>query len=255
MRPDAARWLKPNWDSHLSAPRSVQPAEPAMTAAVIKAERDELLSLKALVAELKFHFALRAFGRKYRPDQARDDHGRWTDEGRGRNDPRVLSDITPDNVFEPGAQLAQNDRQTGYPVDLQEERQLGGHTIERHVGKSPEALLEDVRQAASYAGKGNDFAGGLRVGSFTSMEAANKLVNSTLAQNPDKVERVVRGQSPRESLDAAFGSTTGYEAYARTDRSQAYIRNTDGVRVVIVSDWRAAKGFRVDTAFPTKLDR
>ena len=120
----------------------------------IEAERRKLLEAKAIVAELKFQLALRRSVRKYRPDQARDDHGRWTDEGRGRNDPRVLSDITPDNFFEPGAQLAQNDRQTGYPVDLQEERQLGGHTIERHVGKSPAALLEDVRQAASYAGKG-----------------------------------------------------------------------------------------------------
>ena len=63
---------------------------------------------------------------KYRPDQLRDDRGRWTDEGggavgdsppsgtgseptagSGRSDPRVLSDATPYNYYKPGTQLAQ----------------------------------------------------------------------------------------------------------------------------------------------------
>lgn len=59
MRPDAARWLKPNWDTGGQV-RPSQPVDPA----AIKAERDELLDLKAVVAELKFHLALRAFDRK-----------------------------------------------------------------------------------------------------------------------------------------------------------------------------------------------
>jgi hypothetical protein len=52
-----------------------------MDAAAIKAEQAELLALNALVAELRFHLALRRFSRKYREDQPRDDHGRWVDEG------------------------------------------------------------------------------------------------------------------------------------------------------------------------------
>ena len=56
---------------------------------------------------------------KYRPDQARvppgsRDGGQWTDEGGsgggsqgGGNDPRVLSDASPDPI-QPGAQYAQN---------------------------------------------------------------------------------------------------------------------------------------------------
>ncbi|OJU25994.1 MAG: hypothetical protein BGN91_04045 [Nitrobacter sp. 62-13] len=86
--------------------------------------------------------------------------------------------------------------------------------------------------------------------SFPSLEAANKLVNSTVARNPDKVDKVVNGLSGRENLDAVFGSPTGTEAYAATERSQPYIRETYGVRVVIVPDRRSTKGYRVETAFP-----
>jgi hypothetical protein len=77
----------------------------------------------------------------------------------------------------------------------------------------------------------------------------------TIAQNPTKVERVTSGLSGRETLDARFDSVTGYEAYARTERTQPYIRDTDGVRVIIVNDRSAAKGYRVDTAYPVNFGR
>jgi len=43
--------------------------------------RSELLALKGLVVELRWQLALRRFSRKYRPDQLRDDRGRFADEG------------------------------------------------------------------------------------------------------------------------------------------------------------------------------
>ena len=95
MRPDAHHFVRPDWRRH------VKPG-----------------SDLASVFEL--------YERKYRQDQLRDDHGRWTDEGggagggsssrgteseptagSGRSDPRILSDATPDNYYKPGAQLAQ----------------------------------------------------------------------------------------------------------------------------------------------------
>jgi hypothetical protein len=82
------------------------------------------------------------------------------------------------------------------------------------------------------------------------LEAANKLVNATVAQNQDKVDLVTGGLSPREELDTDFSSPTGYEAFAQTGRSTPYIRPTYGVRVVIVPDQNSPKGYRVDTAFP-----
>lgn len=175
-----------------------------------------------------------ALQRKFNPDQPRvpagnPDGGQWTDGG-GR-----LEQI----------QQRPNNR----PIDLLEERDLGGHAIERHVGRSEASLLNGVNSAASYARR-NGWADGLSESSFPSLEAANKLVNSTVARNPDKVDKVVNGLSGRENLDAVFGSPTGTEAYAATERSQPYIRETYGVRVVIVPDRRSTKGYRVETAFP-----
>jgi hypothetical protein len=229
--------------------------------------RYELAALGVKLALLRL--AVQAF--KYSPDQPRvpagnPDGGQWTSEGGasaavqpanepGINDPRIISDVTPDGLFPPGAQLAQNDGSAGYPIDLLEERRLGGHAIEEHVGKGQEYLLERVQERALSIASRGDLADGLRVGSFPSLEAANKLVNSTLAQNMAKVDLVATGASPREQLDAQFSSPTGYESYARTERSQAYIRDTNGVRVIIVRDRNSAKGYRIDTAFPINLDR
>lgn len=162
----------------------------------------------------------------------------------------MLSDVTPDNYWKPGAQLAQNDRTLGYPVDLHEEEKRGGHAISDHVGKSPEALLERVRREALIADRFGS-ADELRAGSFTSLEAANKLVNSTIASNGAKIALVVSGASPVEVLRQEFSSTTGYEAFARTERSQPYIRGTTGVSVVIVRDASSTKGYRIQSAFPT----
>src|SRR5436305_14607646 len=88
-----------------------------------------------------------------------------------------------------------------------------------------------------------------RSGSFSSLEAANKLVNATIAANNGKVDRVVIDGSPRERLDYDFDTPTGREAYMRNERSQAVLRDTYSVRVVIVPD-SSEKGYRVLTAFP-----
>jgi hypothetical protein len=78
----------------------------------LEAERSKLLELKALAAELQWQLALRRFGRKYRPDQARDERGRWVDEGgpadtRNENDAIDLSDARRRNSLREARCLAQ----------------------------------------------------------------------------------------------------------------------------------------------------
>jgi hypothetical protein len=185
------------------------------------------------------------------------DGGQWTSGANSAGnasvaDGQIRSDVGPDPT-RPGAQYAQNEPRR--PIDLLEEQRLGGHAIEGHVGKSQQFLLNRARQLALSAERKGDFVDGIRVGSFSSLEAANRLVNGTIAQNPAKIERVTSGQSPREELTGSFDSITGYEAYARTERSQPYIRDTDGVVVVIVRDRQAEKGYRVDSAFPVRFGR
>jgi hypothetical protein len=181
-----------------------------------------------------------ALQRKFSPDQPRvpavnPDGGQWTDGDGG------LEQIQ----YRPERR----------PIDLLEERNLGGHAIERHVGRSDAALLNAVDGAISYARRNGGSTEDLIATSFPSLEAANKLVNSTIAQNRDTLERVISRQLPKGELDAKFSSPTGREAYSRNDHSQTILSDTYGVRVVVVPDGTVAKGYRVDTAFPTNLDR
>jgi hypothetical protein len=156
-----------------------------------------------------------------------------------------LFQITPAEPGTVGVQLAAD----GRPVDLLGEEQSDGHAFEKHVGKSERWLLYDVRSIAALATEKGDYFEGFRSGSFTSLEAANKLVNTTIAANQGKVDQVVIGGSPKEILDHDSDTPIGREAYMRNARSQAVIRDTYSVRVVIVPD-SSEKGYRVLTAYP-----
>jgi hypothetical protein len=198
------------------------------------------------------------------------DGGRWTDGGRGQSITGVgpgtretiaaeagslgLFQIAPRDNSVNGVQLA-GDTRAGLPVDLSEERTLGGHTIERHVGRSDASLLNAVNGTVSYARRNGDFSGGVRESSFPSLESANKLVNSTIARNRSMLDQVISGRLPKANLDAEFLSPTGREAYSRNERSQIVLSDTYGVRVIVVPDRTVSKGYRVDTAFPINLNR
>jgi hypothetical protein len=198
---------------------------------------------------------------KYSPDQPRvpagnADGGQWTNEadiGSSEGlqyaalDTGTRTDATPDK---PGVQVAAGPGRPGYPVDLSEEEQLGGHTIAQHVGKSEDYLLSLISDEEAAEQRHGDISEGLREGSFPSLEAANKLVNSTIGQNQDTVSLVANGSLSRAELDADFPSATGYEAFAATERSTPYIRDTYGVHVVIVRDLGSTKGYLVLTAYP-----
>jgi hypothetical protein len=186
--------------------------------------------------------AFPALDRKYNPNQPRvpagnPDGGQWADGGGGI-----------------GFELVQY-RPDDRPVDLLEERGLGGHAVERHVGRSDVSLLNAVDGAVRYARRNGDLTTGMRESSFSSLEAANKLVNSTISQNRGILERVISGQLSRATLDAEFLSPTGREAYSRNEHSQTIMSDTYGVRVVVVPDRTVPKGYRIDTAFPTNLNR
>src|SRR3954453_18207736 len=93
----------------------------------------------------------------------------------------------------------------------------------------------------------DDFVVGKRIGSFTDLAAANRLVNATLLRNRDRVDRVAEGKSPR--LEAIFEEPTGKEAFAPDERTDPRIRLTWGVRVVIVADQQRSRGYTVIPAF------
>jgi hypothetical protein len=144
-----------------------------------------------------------------------------------------LFQIKPEKPRVGGVQLAAG----GYPVDLLEERELGGHAIEGHV-TSRQSVVNAVRGGIDYARRNGDSTDDMRESSFTSLEAANKLVNVTISEHPDQVNRVVSGLSPKETLHSEFKSPTGFEAYAKNETSHIILSDTYAVRVVIVPDGR-----------------
>ncbi len=214
--------------------------------------RLSLLHLKCEVAALRFILAARRLSvllRKggFNPDQPRDDRGRWTEGGAGDPGSGAGDDGQVILVGGPGAR-------SGYPVDILDEAALGGHTYERHVGKSEEYLT--ARIVGSRTNVAGIFTvGERRAGSFTSLEAANKLINSTLAQNGNRVDAFAAGRFPPSLpfmfVFADFDSPTGYEAFASNDRVQPRMRPTYGVTVLIRRTAGSEKGYHVHSAWPT----
>jgi hypothetical protein len=236
------------------------PADEAKARALAEQEslRADLEHLHRLVKDLRIDLALRRLRHKYSPDQPRvpagnPDGGQWTDgggsgadrsavAGRSESVGLVLSDESPDPI-RPGAQYAQG----GYSVDLHQEEARGGHTIEKHVNRSPEALIAQVLEVFDERPKAHD----VRSGSFPSVEAATKLVSSTLAQNQAVVDRVASGELCRAVVLSQFGSVTGTEAVMANSRSQPYFQDTYGVGVVIIHDPFSPRRYSIVSAFPS----
>jgi HK97 family phage portal protein len=167
------------------------------------------------------------------PSQLRDDRGRWADEGGGSF-----------------VHSTQGDRPSGYRIDLLEEEERGGHSVAKHVGKNPAQLLATaVQLQASLLAAGSRNIP-VHVGTFPSLEAADRLVSSALAQNRALVEEVASGRMGGDFIVTRFGSPTGSEAFAHSLRSVPYIRATHAVGVLIRHDPSAANGFAVVAAYP-----
>jgi hypothetical protein len=87
-------------------------------------------------------------------------------------------------------------------------------------------------------------------GSFATREQADDYVNQLLKLERDKVDQVATGMEKKLTLESRIGSVTGYEAFRRNGDSDPYIRDTYGVRAVIINDSRSPRGYTVRTAFP-----
>jgi hypothetical protein len=219
LRHDYARWLKPGADPEELYPhlkRQREAAEDAAFAAKIAASQRVLTMLRAEVDEMKAAQARRRLEEaKYSPDQPRvpkrnPGGGQFTRIGGGiGQSPSAniaqpmgnvdvgdvggsseLADLKPDDAGVDGVQLA------GEPVDLLEQQQRGGHAISEHAGRTYDDLKSRAREnAQNILDRGDDFRGA-RVGSFTSVQSANRLVNSTISDNQDKIDQAMRDGEP-----------------------------------------------------------
>lgn len=167
--------------------------------------------------------------------------------GGGANDPRILSDATPDNTWMPGAQYAQNETDRHRSVILEDEPRFK-HIKDGHIVRSDGDLLDELRK--------NYYRGLILYGyqpaegSFTGVRSANDLINQTLQASSALVDRVASGELSERTLEHRFGYATGKEAFRPDVHTDPYIRKTFGVRVVIRHDPQRRSGYRLLTAFP-----
>jgi hypothetical protein len=164
----------------------------------------------------------------------------------GVGDPSGSSELTPSDTRVDGVQVA------GEPIDLLEQQQRGGHAISEHAGRTYDYLKSRSREnGQNILDRGDDFRG-VSVGSFTSVQSANRLVNSTISGNQDKIDQAIRDGEPGITISKRFTSPTGYEAYLSRPHAEPYIRDTFGVKVVIRPDPGSARGWRVQSAYPIR---
>ena len=136
------------------------------------------------------------------------------------------------------------------PQDLTAHETAGGHTIALHVGKS-EGFL--IRSVSTPHGRTLFFTlYRWRHGTFPSLETAQKLTNSNLAQNSEIVTAVARGELPDAFVTSTFNSITGIEAYRLTQRTSlpVQLRRTFGVGTFIRHAPDMPDGFVVVTSYP-----
>jgi hypothetical protein len=227
IRHDAARFYKPGTDLAEVFPmlqRQREAAEDAAFTAKISASRRLLAALRAEVDEMKAASARRRLEEaKYSPSQPRvpggnPRGGQWTDRSGGQSQGTGLAQptgnvelgdvsgsselgdlfqIKPDETPVIGEQVA-GERQGGYPVDLIEERELGGHAIEGHI-RSDQSLKSDLEARVAEAVRKGDSVSDMRQGSFVHSnprtssliqrlrEIRNKLAGSSMVNRRRKI--------------------------------------------------------------------
>ena len=180
------------------------------------------------------------------------DGGSSDDSGGGVDNTNISSGTDSENLSDSIVKIAADDSERRYSVNLQEEEARGGHTLRDHVGKTDSYLIGLMNADYERTTSGNVEITRFRdaEGSFATPEQANDYVNQLLKLERDKVDQVADGTKGRLTLEARIGSVTGKEAFRPNGDSDPYIRDTYGVRAVIINDSRSPRGYTVRTAFP-----
>jgi hypothetical protein len=173
-------------------------------------------------------------------------------EGEGVDASGMSSGPDSENFSDSIVKVAADDSERRYSVNLQEEEARGGHTLRDHVGKTDDYLIGLMNADYERSTSGNLEITRFRdaEGSFATPEQANDYVNQLLKLERDKVDQVATGAKDRDLLERRIGSVTGKEAFRPNGDSDPYIRDTYGVRAIIINDSRSPRGYTVRTAFP-----
>lgn len=124
-------------------------------------------------------------------------------------------------------------------VRLADDERVGGHTIERHVGRSEADLRQRLRADPRL----------FRASSFDTLEDAEAAVNEALRHNADRIAGWLR-ENPRDGQPRAFYLSTSRTLGHGMDRRNWQLRPYSDARVVLRRTSRLDRGFYVLTAYP-----
>ncbi|MEZ0469180.1 RNase A-like domain-containing protein [Luteimonas salinilitoris] len=120
---------------------------------------------------------------------------------------------------------------------LQAHEDAGGHLIERHVGKSEQALVDRVRSENISAAS-----------SFRDLPEAEHFVAATLAEHDDRIDAWLGGEGGnRLVVDARFDASTGLSVA----RGESRAEDVFSVRLVLERSDRLDIGYRIVTGYPS----
>ncbi|MET0327376.1 MAG: RNase A-like domain-containing protein [Luteimonas sp.] len=121
---------------------------------------------------------------------------------------------------------------------LEAHEDVGGHLIERHVGKSEQWLLDRVSRENISAAS-----------SFRDLPEAAHFVSATIADHQDRVDAWVDGSGGnRLVIDTTFDASTGISV-SRGDTSAVDVFS---VRLVLERSSQLDIGYRIVTGYPNK---
>ncbi|WP_133000462.1 RNase A-like domain-containing protein [Luteimonas arsenica] len=120
---------------------------------------------------------------------------------------------------------------------LEAHENVGGHLIERHVGKSEEWLVDRVRRENISAAS-----------SFRDLPEAEHFVAATLAEHQGRIDAWVDGQGGnRLVIDARFDASTGISVSRGDDSAE----DVFSVRLVLERSNALDTGYRIVTGYPS----
>lgn len=120
---------------------------------------------------------------------------------------------------------------------LEAHEAVGGHLIERHVGKSEDWLVDRVRRENISAAS-----------SFRDLGEAEHFVAATLAGHQDRIDAWLDGRGGnRLVVDARFDASTGISV----GRGDSSAEDVFSVRLVLERSDRLDTGYRIVTGYPS----
>lgn len=125
------------------------------------------------------------------------------------------------------------------PYDLEADEKLGGHTIERHVGKTDRDLADRLRRESQISA----------ASTYTDLATARRVVGAAVAQSRSRIQTWVARTGPRPNLVVNY-TEPGGGSIGRSLRRGARVATTASRALVVIRWLERQRRWYVLTSYP-----